>query len=120
MHELRSLGAQSPSVRDGLLAKSGPLKTDQDFFIIDAPFKPLLTSADIAGGADGSGKDGKWGVEELSRRIKLITGVLEVGLFTGLTGVQAQEVGKLGGQRPVAVYFGLQDGSVKVRHADEK
>ena len=112
-------------MRENLLQKAGPLKTDQDFFIIDAPFPTLLTAADVAAGAAaGDGTHGSWEVERLNREIGLITGVLEVGLFCGLDGVQAERLrregggtGKLGGQRPVAVYFGMQDGSVKVRTA---
>ena len=113
-------------MRENLLQKAGPLKTDQDFFIVDAPFPTLLTAADVAAGtAAGDGTDGSWEVERLSHEIGLITGVLEVGLFCGLEGVQAERLrgegkgtaGKLGGQRPVAVYFGMQDGSVKVRTA---
>ncbi|KAF2103286.1 ribose 5-phosphate isomerase [Rhizodiscina lignyota] len=119
---LRALGSSNPRVRDGLLAKAGPLKTDQDFFIIDAPFPKLLTAAEAAakqsdqGPGKGPGEDGRWEVEELSRRIKLITGVLEVGLFCGMDGITAMEKGiSAGGQKPVAVYFGNRDGSVEVR-----
>jgi len=143
--------------RDGLLAKAGPLKTDQDFFIVDAPFPPLLTKKDVESGSDldlstvtsqhgdkegkdgdlsldkeasfkgvkasgsaaktGSGQSGKWNVHELSKAIKSITGVLEVGIFSGLDGIEAEEQGVHGGQKPVAVYFGMTDGSVKVRTA---
>ena len=111
-------------MRSGLLAKAGPLKTDQDFFIIDAPFpQPLLTKADVASGSKGKGdgSDGTWEVEQLSKAIKAVTGVLEVGLFTGRDGVEAFEEGAKkgtarGGQKPVAVYFGMQDGSVEVRN----
>ena len=123
LYALTILGSTKPKVRDGLLAKAGPLKTDQDFFIIDAPFpKPLLTQLDVAAGkGKGDGSDGTWEVRELSRRIKAITGVLEVGVFCGIDGIDAlNERGKLartahGGQKPVAVYFGMQDGSVEVR-----
>ncbi|KAF2816282.1 ribose 5-phosphate isomerase [Mytilinidion resinicola] len=126
LRSLRLLGSPNPHVRTGLLAKAGPLKTDQDFFIIDAPFPVLLTAKDTASGLGaGDGTGGKWEVERLSKEINQITGVLEVGLFCGLDGVQAealreQGLGKasvLGGQKPVAVYFGMQDGSVKVRTA---
>jgi len=125
LHGLRILGSTAPQVRDGLLAKAGPLKTDQDFFIIDAPFpKPLLTEEDVAAGkGKGDGTDGEWEVQELSKKIKAITGVLEVGLFCGIDGITAQERGAIkrggtahGGQKPVAVYFGMQDGSVEVRN----
>ncbi|KAF2091274.1 ribose 5-phosphate isomerase A family protein [Saccharata proteae CBS 121410] len=130
-HALRQLGSPNPKVRVGPLAKTGPVKTDQDFFIIDAPFPKLLTQSDIASAsitptangptlAPGSGKDGVWEVSRLSREIKRITGVLEVGLFCGEDGHQAQARGAMGGQRPVAVYFGMQDGSVMVRHAKKE
>lgn len=58
-----------------------------------------------------------WEVDQLAARIKEITGVLEVGLFHGKNGFQAQAEGGEGGQKPVAVYFGSEDGEVKVRHA---
>jgi ribose 5-phosphate isomerase A len=100
------------------LTKSGPLKTDQDFFIVDAPFKALVTASDVAAGrgGKGDGTDGVWQVERLAERIKAITGVLEVGIFCGMDGYEARDAGsKKGGQKPVAVYFGMEDGSVKVR-----
>jgi ribose 5-phosphate isomerase A len=113
-----------------LLEKSGPLKTDQDFFIIDAPFKPLLTARDIVEGkGKGDGSDGTWEVDRLCQAIKRLTGVLEVGIFSGLNGIDAEGLrekaaGKsvpviTGGQKPVAVYFGMQDGSVEVRKAGD-
>jgi len=129
LNALRGIGSTNPVIRQGPVEKAGPLKTDQDFFIIDAPFPSLLTSADVANGlGDGDGPkstgggavgEGKWQVEVLSKRIKAITGVLEVGIFSGLDGFQAQKLGVSGGQKPVAVYFGLQDGSVKVRTAKQ-
>lgn len=99
------------------MAKAGPLKTDQDFFIIDAPFKQLLTASDVAAGkGKGDGTDGLWAVDQLAAKIKAITGVLEVGLFYGYDGYEAAELGIGGvGQKPVAVYFGMEDGSVKIR-----
>ncbi|KAJ5690769.1 Ribose-5-phosphate isomerase [Penicillium macrosclerotiorum] len=115
--KLKELGAIDPVVRLNKEIKQGPLKTDQDFFLIDAPFAPLLTQADIAAGKDGSGKNGVWEVNQLAREIKQIAGVLEVGIFSGLTGPQATAAGGAGGQRPVAAYFGMPDGSVQVRHA---
>lgn len=118
-HSLRQLGSVNPLVRSHTLAKTGPVKTDQDFFIIDAPFKQLLVSTDIAAGASGKGEDGVWEVTALSEKIKHITGVLEVGIFSGLNGIQAQKKGGLGGQKPVAVYFGMQDGSVMIRNAKD-
>lgn len=138
---LRELGSLSPHLREGHIPKAGPLKTDQDFFIIDAPFPRLLTSSDLqsttstaqdgdgnGNGSDkaesdrptGRGKDGLWEVEHLANAIKTIEGVLEVGIFSGRTGPEAIESGTVGGQRPVACYFGMTDGSVTVRRASPK
>jgi ribose 5-phosphate isomerase A len=123
---LHTLGSSNPKLRTTLLEKSGPLKTDQDFFIIDAPFPPLLTASDVAAGkGKGDGSDGTWEVNNLSKAIKKLTGVLEVGIFSGLNGVEAEALSKqkvsaevvYGGQKPVAVYFGMQDGSVVKRAA---
>ncbi|KAF2663169.1 ribose 5-phosphate isomerase [Microthyrium microscopicum] len=117
---LRALGSIEPALRLNPLAKSGPLKTDQDFYIIDAPFgQPLLTKSDMeaSGESIGTSVDGKWEVVKLAKAIRNITGVLEVGLFCGYDGIEAEELkeAKGKGQRPVAVYFGLQDGSVMTR-----
>lgn len=108
----------NPRLREHSLSKTGPVQTDQSFYIIDAPFKTLLTSTDIKNGRDGSGRDGVWDVDTLAYRIKAITGVLEVGLFHGINGYEAQEAGLQGGQKPIAVYFGEEDGEVSVRNAE--
>ncbi|KAJ5828252.1 Ribose-5-phosphate isomerase [Penicillium chrysogenum] len=118
IQKLKELGSINPAVRPSASVKEGPLKTDQDFFIVDAPFKPMLIKADIEAGQDGNGKDGVWAVEVLARKIKEIIGVLEVGIFHGQTGPQAAAAGGLGGQRPVAAYFGMSDGTVAVRKAE--
>ena len=99
------------------MVKAGPIQTDQGFYIIDAPFKSLLTASDVKAGKDGSGKDGVYDVATLAHKIKAISGVLEVGLFFGPTGDETQATGGQGGQKPVAVYFGLEDGEVRVREA---
>ncbi|PWY68412.1 ribose 5-phosphate isomerase [Aspergillus heteromorphus CBS 117.55] len=114
---LREIGSVDPAVRLNADVKQGPLKTDQSFFIVDAPFPTLLTQADVAAGKDGSGKEGVWEVHALSEAIKQIPGVLDVGIFSGLTGPQAQAAGGVGGQKPIAAYFGMPDGSVSVRKA---
>ncbi|KAF2658732.1 ribose 5-phosphate isomerase [Lophiostoma macrostomum CBS 122681] len=130
LRSLRTLGSTNPQLRTTTLEKSGPLKTDQDFFIIDAPFKPLLTARDLVEGkGKGDGSDGTWEVDRLCQAIKRLTGVLEVGIFSGLNGIDAEGLrekaaGKsvpviTGGQKPVAVYFGMQDGSVQQRQAGE-
>ncbi|KAJ5356948.1 Ribose 5-phosphate isomerase type A [Penicillium concentricum] len=116
--KLQELGSVNPAIRASAAAKQGPLKTDQGFFLIDAPFKPLLVKADIEAGQDGNGKDGVWAVDVLARKIRDIIGVLEVGIFHGQTGPQATAAGGIGGQRPVAAYFGMADGTVSVRKAE--
>lgn len=50
----------------------------------------------------------------------MIEGVLSVGLFVGMNGLKAERMGmRAGGQKPVAAYFGMEDGSVVVRNSDE-
>ncbi|KAK5117355.1 hypothetical protein LTR62_005972 [Meristemomyces frigidus] len=119
LRELKLLGSTNAKLREHSLAKTGPIQTDQSFYIIDAPFKTLLSALDVKNGHDGSGKDGVWDVDTLAARIKQINGVLEVGIFAGMNGVQAQRAGLQGGARPVAVYFGLEDGEVMVKKAAE-
>lgn len=116
LDKLKELGSIEPVIRTNLDEKEGPRKTDQDFFIIDAPFPVMLTQADLAAGKI-SGQNGVWEVNELSKKIKEIAGVLDVGIFSGLTGPQATAAGGIGGQRPIAAYFGMPDGSVSVRMA---
>ncbi|CAG8360749.1 unnamed protein product [Penicillium salamii] len=118
LSKLKDLGSVNPFIRASASEKEGPLKTDQGFFIIDAPFPPLLIKSDIAAGKEGNGKDGVWAVQDLARKINEIAGVLEVGIFQGQTGPQATAAGGIGGQRPVAAYFGMADGSVSVRKAE--
>ena len=103
-------------MRQNVLEKAGPLKTDQDFYIIDARFSPLMLPTDKE--EKENGDSGRWEVKGLAQAIKNIPGVLEVGLFVGTNGPEAQgSIG--GGQKPIAVYFGMQDGTVKIRRADE-
>lgn len=127
LKSLRALGCPNPSLRELAVVKAGPLKTDQDFYIVKAPFPPLLMEKDRADAADEETTTGKtteglegtlWDVNSLATKIKAITGVLEVGLFHGFNGPEAMRTGMHGGgQKPVAVYFGMEDGSVKVRKA---
>ena len=126
---LEMLGSKDPKVREGDMLKAGPIKTDQDNFIIDAPFERLMLKSEIEAskslhpthqGVEGKGEDGKWEVETLAREIKGIEGVLSVGIFCGEDGEQVLERGgKTGGQKPVAAYFGMEDGSVTVRRKGE-
>lgn len=126
MARLRLMGSCSaagvgPFIREGVITKAGPIKTDQDFFIVDAPFpQPLLTSADLLEGKTQDPHKGIWEVEELSQAINDINGVLAVGLFCGPTGPEAKAASVIGGQRPVACYFGMADGSVQIRRARQK
>jgi ribose 5-phosphate isomerase A len=42
----------------------------------------MLIKSDLAAGQEGNGKEGVWAVDVLSRKIKDIAGVLEVGIFS--------------------------------------
>lgn len=125
---LKGLGSMGPRLREHSLSKTGPIQTDQSFYIVDAPFKQLLTPSDVEASASEAGKggvelgkDGVWDVDTLAKEIKKINGVLEVGLFHGVNGeeVAASGVKGRGGQKPVAVYFGLADGGVDVMHYED-
>lgn len=87
---------------------------------MDAPFPPLLLASDINSGQKGDGENGVWEVHQLGRRLKRIVGILEVGLFHGRNGIQVTNSGEEGGgQKPVAAYFGMENGEVEVRMAQE-
>lgn len=116
IRELKAIGSPNPMLREHSLSKTGPIQTDQSFYIVDAPFNTLLTRKDVEGGKDGSGRDGIWDVDTLATRIKDINGVLEVGLFHGMNGEEAQALGLTGGQKPIAVYFGMENGEITVQH----
>ncbi|KAI0131952.1 ribose 5-phosphate isomerase A [Xylariales sp. AK1849] len=111
--ELITMGSIKPLIRSGLPGKAGHIVTDNGNHVIDAPFPPLLLNSE---------KDkmdpsrGLWTVDTLAARIKSITGVLEIGIFSGPNGPQAQKLGK-GGEKPVLVYFGSADGTVETREA---
>ena len=68
MRRLRDMGGE-PVLRMAGRFKDGPLVTDNGNFIIDAYFKPI---------------DDPY---ELERKIKLIPGVVEVGLFCGIADI---------------------------------
>lgn len=114
--ELKAMGSIDPRVRSGLPGKAGPIVTDNGMLIIDAPFSPLLLAEDTESGAKrGVGEDGVWTVDALAQRLINIVGVAEIGLFHGKNGLQVER----GAQKPVAAYFGLQDGSVRLMKAGE-
>jgi ribose 5-phosphate isomerase A len=118
---LITLGSPDPKIRQGSPAKAGPVVTDNGNWIIDAPFSPLLIPSDLKSGEnDGNGKAGVWEVNALGLKIKNIVGVLEVGLFHGRNGAQvAASIEEGGGQKPVAAYFGLENGEVEIKEARE-
>jgi ribose 5-phosphate isomerase A len=123
---LKTLGSPSPKLRLGGSAKAGPIVTDNGNFIVDAPFQALLLPEDIPAGSTaenkgiGYGKDGKWEVTALARRLIEIVGVVEVGIFAGKNGIQMAKDGENGGgQKPVAAYFGMEGGDVIVKNSKE-
>ncbi|TVY68782.1 Ribose-5-phosphate isomerase [Lachnellula suecica] len=117
---LITLGSPDPIIRQGGSVKAGPVVTDNSNWIIDAPFPPLLLASDLKKGDLGNGEHGTWEVHQLGRRLKRIVGVLEVGLFHGRNGIQVANSGEEGGgQRPVAAYFGMENGEVQVRVSKE-
>ena len=136
-------GTAMARVRQGGLQKEGPLKTDQGNFILDvtlgqrarrievqrdgteveevAEQAVLLLKEDVEAGWKEDHEMGVWEVEALAKAIKGIEGVLSVGIFSGEDGEEAQERDpRVGGQKPVVVYFGMRDGSVEVRRRRKK
>jgi ribose 5-phosphate isomerase A len=114
--ELKAMGSPNPRVRPGLPGKAGPIVTDNGMLIIDAPFPPLLLAKDEENGIKGgNGEDGIWTVDALAQRLINIVGVAEIGLFHGKNGLQVAS----GAQKPVAAYFGLQNGEVRLMKAGE-
>ncbi|KAG0652928.1 Phosphoriboisomerase [Hyphodiscus hymeniophilus] len=117
---LITLGSPDPVIRQGGSAKAGPVVTDNGMWIMDAPFPPLKLASDLEEGDKGDGTHGTWEVHQLGRRLKRIVGVLEIGIFHGRNGLQVSNSGEEGGgQRPVAAYFGMENGEVEVRNAKE-
>ncbi|KAK0538842.1 ribose-5-phosphate isomerase rki1 [Tilletia horrida] len=88
LHQLKKLGSTEATLRMAQ-RKAGPVVTDNGNFCIDAPF-PASQMRDPA---------------ELLIRIKLLTGVVEVGLFCGMC---------------KAAYFGNDDaeGTITIKTAD--
>lgn len=111
LDELKKLGSLGPKIRPGTPGKAGAIVTDNGLWIVDAPFKPLL--ADKEGVPEGKqdGEDGVWTVDGLADRLIKIPGVAEIGLFYGQSGLEVES----GAQKPVAAYFGMADGTVKVQ-----
>jgi ribose 5-phosphate isomerase A len=101
-------------LRLGGKAKAGPIVTDNGNFIVDAPFAPLTSSKGLANISNES-SDGVWDVASLATKIKSIVGVVETGLFFGKNGYEVEESSSEGAQKPVAAYFGMEDGGVETR-----
>ncbi|KAI1266063.1 ribose 5-phosphate isomerase A [Xylariaceae sp. FL1019] len=107
---LVDFGSQKPVIRI-----AGPTYTyaitDNHNYIIDAPFPPLLLNSE----ADKTDAEkGLWTPDALSAKIRGILGVLEVGIFSGLTGPEAEIAGAyVEGVKPVKIYFGAADGGVE-------
>jgi len=81
LKKLQDLGSKNANLRMAV-AKAGPVVTDNGNFLIDAPFGNIHEPA------------------QLLKDLKLITGVVEVGLFCNMAEV---------------AYFGCEDGSVRIR-----
>lgn len=111
--ELERLGSVKSEVREATQStkEQKHLRTDQNNLIVDAAFgRPLA----LGPGEKGCKVDG------LAKQIKAIEGVLSVGLFTGTNGFQRDRDAVLGGgQKPIAAYFGMEDGRIVVREASE-
>ncbi|KAI0339244.1 ribose 5-phosphate isomerase [Trametopsis cervina] len=86
LHNLRTLGSPAPKLRMAKM-KAGPIVSDNGNFIIDAPFPEEQMKDPLT----------------LLTRIKMLTGVVEVGLFCHMA---------------KAVYFGNEDGSVTAKWHD--
>ncbi len=117
LKQLELLGSSKPLIRQGLPKKAGPVVTDNSMWLIDAPFLPLLLPKDLESGRRGNGEDGLWTVDALAERLIKIPGIVEIGLFSGLSGDQLAAAHG-GAQKPVAAYFGMADGTVEVRKAE--
>ena len=114
LNELARLGCPKPEIRTtGEGDGKKEVLTDQGFWLVKAPFPQLGIKDDGELGANtqaftmaGERLLGRcWQTEELAREIKAICGVLEVGLFVGCNGPEAEKQGGVvgGGQKPVAV-----------------
>ncbi|GBB91068.1 hypothetical protein RclHR1_18190003 [Rhizophagus clarus] len=82
MNSLKELGCDNPILRMAK-AKAGPVISDNGNFIVDAHFGLIKQP------------------KELLEKIKLLTGVVEVGLFVNMA---------------KSAYFGNEDGSVSIKH----
>jgi ribose 5-phosphate isomerase A len=97
LNDLIGLGADNPQLRMGGKAKAGPILTDNGNFIIDAHF--------------GEIKD----PQSLAKAIKLLVGVVEVGLFINMA-----DAAYFGMEGASTIFISLMiDGSVTVQERDK-
>ncbi|KAI1423925.1 ribose 5-phosphate isomerase A [Xylaria sp. FL1777] len=109
---LVDLGSRDPAIRLAP-STSSYLVTDNHNYLIDAPFPTLLlnSQAELIDPAKGL-----WTPNALTAKIRGILGVLEVGIFSGLTGPQATAAGPdVEGVKPVKIYFGKTDGGFEIQ-----
>ncbi|KAI1280984.1 ribose 5-phosphate isomerase A [Xylaria sp. FL0933] len=109
---LIDLGSKDPVVR---FSKSTDtyLITDNHNYLIDAPFPTMLLNSQVEL-IDPA--QGVWTPNALTAKIRGILGVLEVGIFSGLTGPQATKAGPdVEGVKPVKIYFGKTDGGFEIQ-----
>ncbi|KAI0548323.1 ribose 5-phosphate isomerase A [Xylaria curta] len=109
---LIDLGSKDPVIRFAG-STSTYLVTDNHNYLIDAPFPTLLlnSQAELIDPAKGL-----WTPDALAAKIRGILGVLEVGIFSGLTGPQATAAGPdVEGVRPVKIYYGKTDGGFETQ-----
>ncbi|KAI1756648.1 ribose 5-phosphate isomerase A [Xylaria castorea] len=109
---LIDLGSKDPTIRFAG-STSTYLVTDNHNYLIDAPFPTLLLNSQVEL-IDPS--KGLWTPDVLAAKIRGILGVLEVGIFSGLTGPQATAAGPdVEGVRPVKIYYGKTDGGFEIQ-----
>ncbi|GAW22883.1 hypothetical protein ANO14919_124290 [Xylariales sp. No.14919] len=109
---LIDLGSKDPAIRFSP-STTTHLITDNHNYLIDAPFPTLLlnSQADFIDPVRGL-----WTPDALTAKIRGILGVLEVGIFSGLTGPQATAAGPdIEGVKPVKIYFGKPDGGFETQ-----
>ncbi|KAI1437977.1 ribose 5-phosphate isomerase A [Xylaria sp. CBS 124048] len=113
---LIDLGSKNPVIRaapSSSNSSSPYLVTDNHNYLIDAPFPTLLlnSQAELVDPAKGL-----YTPDVLAAKIRGILGVLEVGIFSGLTGPQATAAGpNAEGIKPVKIYFGKTDGGFEIQ-----
>jgi ribose 5-phosphate isomerase A len=113
LERLKAMGSSNPTIRAGSPSKAGECVTDNGMWIIDAPFPPLLLLGDVPSATD---KGASWFVDALADELVKLPGVVEIGLFSGMDGIQAANMQKVGlAQKPIAAFFGMENGEVEVR-----